>query len=101
MTTGVPDSASRPQVASSRGSRRSMAPTWTWTLKTSTPASTRRASSTSSAALSSGIRPISLRYWRKRSEDGPPASGRLRGPEGSGGSTGSSSTGSGAPADSG
>ncbi len=44
------------------------------------------------------MRPISRRYWRNRSEVGPPASGRPGGP---GASTGSSSTGSGTPAVSG
>ena len=42
------------------------------------PASTRRASSTSSAAVSSGMRPISRRYWRNRSEEGLPVSARGR-----------------------
>jgi hypothetical protein len=58
------------------------------------PASTRRASSTSSAAVSSGIRPISRRYWRNRSDEGPPVSVRPRGTStGSGASVSTSMTG--------
>ncbi|MDF9813089.1 hypothetical protein M2266_002320 [Streptomyces sp. SPB162] len=58
------------------------------------PASTRRASSTSSTAVSSGMRPISRRYCRKRSADGPADSSRDRRSRWSASSSGSSGRGS-------
>ncbi|CAM5246812.1 hypothetical protein STANM309S_05257 [Streptomyces tanashiensis] len=63
-----PRTTSRSRSAASRVSR-SGAPASFSSAKS--PASTRRASSTSSSAVSSGMRPISRRYWRNRSEEGP------------------------------